>query len=450
MCNEPNYYSGRLSVSYYDSTGQFQGVQSYGEPGIKFMPHYDGASPIPDGGFIAAVEQLDSTGGNIKAMIWRFNAEGDTVWTKMLYVDTTITSIASKAVQARNNRFALVGSRYDGLNSKVFLALYDAFSDLQWTNEYGGSGVWNRYAISLDTLADGGFVIGAYRALFGSDPDIDSWVIRTDSSGIVLWEQYFNTSHGEGGPRAMAWGSDRIIVAQREWGEIVVDGTTYGRVLPKVSMLDTSGLLIWERTFPGLWRSAWDWPTAIKCFSDTSFLISSRAWHQITDDDSGCLLNLSESGDSLWYREYWTADSTCGLSSLYPTSFLVEPTGNIVLVGQWGYCGEDHWVMRVDNDGMPPPTMQLWTNIEESSARSAVLLAWPNPTTGVVYLDPQDPSFIMKTFDLLDITGRTLLRVEAIMSDPLSLDLSSYPAGIYLARLMDPRGRRLTSRILKQ
>ncbi len=246
----------------------------------------------------------------------------------------------------------------------------------------------------------------------------------------------------------MAWRSDRIVVAEREWGQTVINNAPYEYVLPKVSMLDTSGLLLWERTFPALWRCAWDWPTSIKHFSDTSFIMSSRAWHQVTDDHSGCMLNMSETGDSLWYREYWTGDTSCLLSSLYPTSVLVEPTGNIVLAGQWGYCGEDHWLMRVDAAGMPPPTMQLWTGIVNRDSSQPELSLSPNPTAGLITLRTEAQ---LDHIEVIDLSGRRILYSPLGQgTSDITVDLGGLTSGAYVVIAFDRAGHAWRRVLIKE
>ena len=73
------------------------------------------------------------------------------------------------------------------------------------------------------------------------------------------------------------------------------------------------------------------------------------------------------------------------------------------------------------------------------------MLLYPNPTTGLLRLTlPAGPT----TVQLLSVLGQEL-RSYALHQPAATLDLSSYPAGVYLIRIQNDQGA-ATYRVVRQ
>lgn len=85
------------------------------------------------------------------------------------------------------------------------------------------------------------------------------------------------------------------------------------------------------------------------------------------------------------------------------------------------------------------------SGVEELTPMKADVRVFPNPTEGILSL-VQNPAGSFNTADMLDITGKWLMRLPINGSD---LDISFLPAGIYVMQLSGNAGS-ITKRVIKK
>ncbi|MBC7774325.1 MAG: hypothetical protein H7246_02720, partial [Phycisphaerae bacterium] len=108
----------------------------------------------------------------------------DSLWTRIIPIPGNQQSHAALALPTGN--IAIVGEHIpDGSNSRDgFLALTDSLGNLLWFKTYGGFKgdiFWD-----LQAAPDGnGFIIAGQTASFSPGGDLQAWLLRTDSLGIV-------------------------------------------------------------------------------------------------------------------------------------------------------------------------------------------------------------------------------------------------------------------------
>jgi hypothetical protein len=167
-----------------------------------------------DGGYVITCQDLVKTDalGNVQ---WKRNYEGNSL---------------SAVVITSDDQYAVVGSVHGG---GFWLAKVDAAGSLLWSHAYGGSR--DELAGSLVQTVDGGFVItgSTYSYITGS---WDMWLVRTDSSGIMLWNQAYGTSKDDQG----------VGLVQTSEGGYMVAGTV-DRTLCLVNF-DLNGAMVWNKT----------------------------------------------------------------------------------------------------------------------------------------------------------------------------------------------------------
>ena len=64
----------------------------------------------------------------------------------------------------------------------------DDSGNVIWQKAYGGNN--REYARGIEQSADGGYIVAGYTDSFGAG-DYDTWVLKLDSSGGVLWEKTY-------------------------------------------------------------------------------------------------------------------------------------------------------------------------------------------------------------------------------------------------------------------
>ena len=167
-----------------------------------------------DGGF-ALVGTTQSKGdGKGDAWLVRTDSEGAPLWDKTYGGPEYDFGFAVAVLP--DGGFALLGatqSKGSG-NEDCWLIRTDPWGTLLWDKIYGGSG-WERCSL-ITVLPDGGLALSGFTSSKGAGAT-DAWLVRTDASGTLLWDQTY------GGPA----GDSASSVAVLPYGGFAFAGTTY-------------------------------------------------------------------------------------------------------------------------------------------------------------------------------------------------------------------------------
>jgi len=124
----------------------------------------------------------------------------------------------------------------------VYLVKTDEFGEVEWTKTYGDTKDDEGYDV-IQT-SDGGYLIAGYTKSYGAGLT-DLWLIKTDSSGEILWEQVLGGAKND---------APNSLLALETGGYLVV-GTTasYGSGSNDVWLIKTSneGEVLWNITIGG-------------------------------------------------------------------------------------------------------------------------------------------------------------------------------------------------------
>lgn len=143
---------------------------------------------LPDGGFAVAGYTSSKGAGDEDFWLVRTDAGGALAW------DETFGGAGRDEARAMtalpDGGFALAGLTYSqGAGARdAWLVRTDAEGAVQWEQTYGGTA--NDEAFSVAAVPDGGFALGGVTFSKGQGGG-DFWLVRTDASGAVLWEQTY-------------------------------------------------------------------------------------------------------------------------------------------------------------------------------------------------------------------------------------------------------------------
>lgn len=276
-------------------------------------PSNQGSSIIeqPNGDFIIGGIRSVPIGSQYIANIYLFRIDnkGDTVWTKEIGTATE-RELAYDMIQLPNNNLLITGSINIPPNgtSDALVIQTDINGAVVWQKQYGGAGT--DYATSAAFDGQNIIVCGITES-YGAGSD-DAWLLKLNMAGDTLWTKTFGGALVDD-----AWG----IIAVHD--QYVFTGGTYSYANGSyddawVVKTDTSGNVIWRKTFGLKDRVDWAWSiipatkngtidgyafTGVKDTEDTQPGNANGGMHFVKIDTAGTIVWDKSIDGTPWRRE---------------------------------------------------------------------------------------------------------------------------------------------------
>lgn len=441
--------------------GQTRRLRQFAHPTISYYgPFLQGLVRATGGGYAMVGGALGP--GISYALLWRFNALGDTLW-KRNYRDPAVAQTPAHGMcRTLDGGYALVGvavrRRPTGDQyQQAMLLRVDSAGTLLWRRYYGNQDETTTYFVTA--TPDGGFLLSGHARTPIYGRTSRTYLLKVDAAGNPLWQKLLGDSTVLNGIGPTLVTRDGHYLLAAAAGRPRVGGNARGR--PVLYQFTPAGALRWQREIGPVRRSASQ--DAIFELPDGSF-VGGGQWGR--EDSLGTnqvafeayAYKVCANGDSVWMRGYRRLNAPS--SDNYLNSFCQTPNGGFLGTGYVfarppDTGTSDGWAFRIDSmgylvaGGAPParvcprPTVGLPGGATEAGAVSV----YPNPSaTGVFWLAGGGGAEAVVT----DALGRVVRRqVVATGNGPAPLDLSAAPPGVYLLRLRRPDGRLSTFKLLR-
>ena len=402
-----------------------------------------------DGGYVVAgyafSNDYDVSGnhGDFDGWVVKLNSVGAIQWQKSFGGSgwDTFWSIQPTS----DNGFILVGrsTNADGDVTEnhgkfdVWVVKIDHLGEIQWQKSFGGSEDDIGYA--GQQTSDGGYIIlGRTSSIDGdastNNGNVDVWVLKLDSLGVIEWQKSFGGDGGDIGSRILQTDDDGFLftsyVGSHDSGDISGN--------PDLSLFDywvvklsPQGDIQWQKALGGSGR---DYARDVVKAVGGGYVVIGES--ESTDGEligniglsDFWLVKLSESGDLVWQKNYGGTD--------YDFGFTIDNTtdGGYIMAGfAWSKDGDlmgsnnigynDYWIVKLSPD-ISSPTTEPGTD---------AMQIFPNPTAEAVQLKvPMDVGAIKVT--ITDLQGREVLKSEVENGGILSV--KSLPNGVYQVAAM--------------
>lgn len=251
-------------------------------------------------------------------------------WAHAIHVAGFGMTLIQSVDQTQDGGFILAGAGAGASVDAVCIKM-NASGMVQWARAYGG--VKDDYASRIIQTADGGFIFTGVTESSGAGRT-DAWVVKLDSSGNIVWQKTYGSS----------WIEQARVVLQNKDGSFLVAGNyqrygSGGGWDAWCMKLTQTGSMVWKKTYR---TSTADETVVDAAVTEDGGLIlfgssQGKAWG----------LRINATGGILWQKLYSAGEQTIG-TAVATTEDGGTIVGGIVTTADWGYNG---WVARLDSAG---------------------------------------------------------------------------------------------------
>ena len=289
-----------------------------------------------DGGYAVAGYTKSKGAGSYDIWLLKLDSSGAVVWERTY--GGSDWDDAKSIVATSDGGYAVAGyteSKGAGFED-IWLLKLDSSGAVVWERTYGVSN--HDKAYSIVATSDGGYAVAGSTNSKGAGSK-DIWLLKLDSSGAVLWERTYGVSNHD---KAYS------IVATSDGGYAVAGSTNSkgaGSVDIWLLKLDSSGDVVWERTYGG---SAWDDAESIVATSDGGYAVAGYTYSKGAGGEDIWLLKLDSSGAVVWERTYGGSDSDVAYSIVATSDGGYAVAGYTKSKGAGSF---DIWLLKLDSSG---------------------------------------------------------------------------------------------------
>jgi hypothetical protein len=268
--------------------------------------------------------------------IWLIKTDnyGNHVWNRTFGENGSIIEVGWYIEQTSDGGFILTGTKrdYDIGEIDLWLIKTDSSGKMLWNKTYGGEGVEHGYCVQI--TSDEGYVICGVTSSY----DEGFWLLKTDENGNEEWNKTYDGSFLD----------DAYIVRQTIDNGYILIGSKWDSNNSsddfRLIKTDSLGNKLWDKTYGGNDR---DWGRFVYQTSDGGFLLS--GW-----TESFCLKNTNiwfvktdKDGNLIW-------DKSIGGSS-FEFGYYVEEIsdGGYIIAGStrsYGSGSADVWLVKMSAD----------------------------------------------------------------------------------------------------
>jgi outer membrane protein assembly factor BamB len=401
---------------------------------------------VPGGGFVVGGSSEDTL-GNDEVYLMRFNAQGDTLWTRV-FGDPALNDywIGRQVKHTSDGGFLIVGDTDASGGGDGFVLRTDSSGNELWRETYSEGGLIDGI-VSIERAANGDHFTGGVH--FVSMTNSDFWVQRIDSVGAVRWSQTWGGGYKESNAQ-LAEVSDGNTVVAGGWSY----DANFALVKPYLAKLDsTDGSIIWQQEYgPETYSTSF---FAAKERPNGDLIACGVCYYG--GDQQGLLLRTTSEGDSLWMRSYFYQDTLMqdGTGRFYDV--LPTEDGGFIAAGAAyhsatiGYpagYSQDTWVVKVDSMGCIVPGCDATGITEIITNLGSALTLYPVPLRRSqgddllhvgIHLPQSFKTDGVLTLSVISLEGKLLHQQQVPTSAPdeITLTVGDLAAGTYTVHLSD-------------
>lgn len=394
-------------------------------------------------------------------MLIKFNNSGDILWERKIQLAPRST-VGWDMIKSSKEELVFVGNNYDFhpvwqyVNIGACAYAFDTSGNLLWNRTYT-HGIGNQFLLELVETPDKGFIMCGYSYFGPSGNNADFWVIRTDSTGNVIWENFYGGAGNQGGTG----------ITKLSDGNYLLSGGRVSQNYAKARLIkiDINGLIIWQRTYNTTLGNLSEWIYNTLELPDGNILTIGNSSNNPSGYESGWIMKVGPQGVKKWERYF--ENLVVGEDFANFNAGILTTDGGILIAG-WAWVDStivnfpwrspsDVWLVKLDSlgcDSAGCPT--VFTGIEPNPTVTAInVMAYPNPFSSQPVL-LEIPGLYMNEkaeYVILNVLGQSVFSgtIKAAAAHTILIDetiTAPLPSGIYLFRITH-KGKIYSAKVMK-
>jgi hypothetical protein len=289
-----------------------------------------------DGGYAVAGQTESFGAGGYDVWLVKTDWFGNVEWNRTY--GGTEGDFAFDLIETSDGGYALAGSTSSfGLHNAVFLVKTDAVGYMEWNKTYGGLDIDG--GNSLVATPDGGYMIAGHTKQSFGDDNLDFWLIKTDASGNMEWNQTYG-----GTKRDVA----HSLVATSDGGYAIAGETkSFGAGINDFWLVktDASGNMEWNQTYGG---KDIDSASSLIVTSDGGYALAGETKSFGAGRGDFWLVKTDAYGNVEWNQTYGEplGEKAYSLAETLDGGYIM--TGDTRVFSPGGY---DCWLVKTDEFG---------------------------------------------------------------------------------------------------
>jgi hypothetical protein len=289
---------------------------------------------VSDGGYVLSGRTSSFGAGDFDFWLVKFDIFGNMDWQKAF--GGALHDRANDMCKTSDAGFALAGytDSFGAGSSDCWIIKVNGTGNMIWNKTYGGIGT--DIGFSVIQASDGGYAIVGYQNSTSAGGN-DAWLIKTNSSGDMLWNQTYGGIREDFGYAVIQTSDGGYAIA----GRYESGGNADGWLIKT----DSTGNILWNKTYGG---SGIDNVYTVVQTGDGGYALGGRTASAGAGGNDGWLIKTDASGTIQWSKTFG------GTGSDYVLHAYQTPEGGFVMDGftnSFGAGATDAWIIKTDATG---------------------------------------------------------------------------------------------------
>tara|TARA_R110000868_G_scaffold258149_4_gene515496 strand:+ start:1493 stop:3061 length:1569 start_codon:yes stop_codon:yes gene_type:complete len=403
-------------------------------------------------------DKTENSKGDYDFWIVKINSTGTIVWDKTIggdledYPESIVETTSGDLLIGGSSGSNISGNKGEASNGGVdyWVVKTTSTGSIIWDKTFGGSE--DEILGKLRLTPDGGYIISGTSSsgVSGNKTeatrgDEDYWIIKISNTNTIDWQKTFGGTSG-----SFSYNFDIIRTSDSGY---LISGENNSGIGGEKTEASNGGYDLWLIKINNAGTIQWQNSIGGNDDDYTPFLAEKTGGGYIVGAES--LSNISGDktensiSNDIWVVELdatgnVTGDKTFGTDSTeYPESILITSDGNFVIASNVDS-------LSGDNTEAPVGSTDFWLFKVDKSTLSVTSLVkktnlkvFPVPASNQVNIESD---IEIETIDIIDITGKLVSKIELPNK---TLDISGLSKGIYILRLYSKSGT-TNRRIIKE